>query len=249
MMKTTTVVTLLLTSIGILLIGCSDRADRGPRASGTYSPEGLGGIASQPASQSAAPTETGEAHTPDGREAQVLFVAYVATPEDVVDRMLELARVTKDDVVYDLGCGDGRIVVTAAKRYGCRAVGYDLDRLRVREARENAARSRVDHRVTIELKDVLKVDLREASVVTLYLSRDLNARLIPQLRKLKAGARIVAHDFAIGDLPPDEVVEMTSRADRRKHTIYLWNCPLAPEPDKTPAPEPASPDAAGGNRP
>mgnify|MGYP001147799088 CR=1 FL=1 len=236
MMKTVVLAALLSAPVGIFLIGCGDRADRGPHASTAYSREGLGGIVSQPASQPAAPAETGEDRTPDGREAEVLFVAYVVTPQDVVDRMLKLAQVTKDDVVYDLGCGDGRIVVTAAKRYGCKAVGYDLDRLRVHEARENAAKSRVDHLVTIELKDVLKVDLREASVVTLYLSRDLNARLIPQLRKLKAGARIVAHDFPIGDLAPDEVVEMTSRTDRRTHTIYLWNCPLARQSGEISAP-------------
>jgi SAM-dependent methyltransferase len=247
MMKTTTVAALLSATIGIFLTGCGNPTDRGPRASGAYSPEGLGSIVSQPASQPGAPADAGEARKPD-RQAEVLFVAYVATPQDVVDRMLKLARVTTDDVVYDLGCGDGRIVVTAAKRYGCRAVGYDLDRLRVHEARENAARSRVDHLVTIELKDVLKVDLEEASVVTLYLSRELNARLIPQLRKLKAGARIVAHDFPIGDLAADEVVEMTSRTDRRTHTIYLWNCPLAPQPSETPNPGPAATDRPDGVR-
>ena len=249
MMKTTAVAALLSITVGILLTGCGDRADRGPRASTAYSREGLGGIVSQPASQPAAPTEGGENHTPDGREAEVLFVAYVVTPQDVVDRMLKLAQVTKDDVVCDLGCGDGRIVVTAAKRYGCRAVGYDLDRLRVREARENAARSRVAHLVTIEQKDVLKVDLQEASVVTLYLSRDLNVRLIPQLRKLKAGSRIVAHDFPIGDLAPDKVVEMTSRTDRRKHMIYLWNAPLAPRQSEGAVLDAAATDRADPNRP
>ena len=156
----------------------------------------------------------------------VVFVEFVATPQDVVERMLEVARVTKEDVVCDLGCGDGRIVVTAARRYGCRAIGYDLDLLRVGEARQNAAQQGVAPLVTIEQKDVLKADLGDVSVVTLYMGTELNARLIPQLRKLRPGARIVSHEFAIGDLTPDRVIRMTSRSDSRQHTIYLWTCPL-----------------------
>jgi cyclopropane fatty-acyl-phospholipid synthase-like methyltransferase len=155
-----------------------------------------------------------------------LFVEFVATPQDVVERMLRMARVTRNDVVYDLGCGDGRIIVTAARRYGCRTVGYDLDPLRVQEARENVARHKVGHLVTIEQRDVLHVDLQEASVVTLYLGTEINARLIPQLKKLRPGARIISHDFPLGDLVPDKVVEMTSRADGGRHTVYLWTCPL-----------------------
>ena len=138
------------------------------------------------------------------------------------------AQVTKRDVVCDLGCGDGRIIITAAKRYGCRAVGYDLDHLRVEEARRNAEKSGVAHRVTVEQKDILQADLREATVVTLYLSHKLNERLIPQLQALRPGSRIVSHDFDLAGIPPDKVVEMTSREDRRKHTIYLWTCPLKP---------------------
>jgi SAM-dependent methyltransferase len=162
----------------------------------------------------------------DRRPSAVLFVEFVTTPQDVVERMLELAAVTKDDVVYDLGCGDGRIVITAARRYGCRAVGYDLDLLRIREARASAAEQGVAHLVTVERKDVLKADLQEASVVTLYMGKELNARLIPQLRQLRPGARIVSHEFDIGDLPPDKVVRMTSRFSGRRHTLYLWICPL-----------------------
>ncbi len=161
-----------------------------------------------------------------GRKPAVVFVEFVATPQDVVERMLEMARVTKNDVLYDLGCGDGRIVVTAARKYGCKTVGYDLDPLRLQETRKNATQHGVSHLVTIERKDVLKADLREASVVTLYLGTEINTRLIPQLEKLRPGARIVSHEFAIGDLPPDQTVDMISRADGRKHTIYLWSCPL-----------------------
>jgi cyclopropane fatty-acyl-phospholipid synthase-like methyltransferase len=155
-----------------------------------------------------------------------LFVEFVATPQDVVERMLKMAGVTKNDVVYDLGCGDGRIVVTAARRYGCRAVGYDIDPLRLQEARANVARRHVDHLVTLEQKDILHVDLQGASVVTLYLGTEINARLIPQLKKLRPGARIVSHDFPIGALKPDKVVEMISHADGNKHVLYLWTCPL-----------------------
>ena len=156
----------------------------------------------------------------------VVFVEFVATPQDVVERMLEMAGVTKSDVLYDLGCGDGRIVVTAARKYGCQAVGYDLDPLRLEEARGNAARHGVSHLVTLERRDVLKADLQEATVVTLYLGTEINARLIPQLERLRPGARIVSHDFALGDLLPDKTVNMISHADGLKHTLYLWTCPL-----------------------
>jgi SAM-dependent methyltransferase len=159
----------------------------------------------------------------------VLFVAFVETPQDIVDRMLRMARVTKNDVVYDLGCGDGRIVVTAARRYGCRVVGYDLDPVRVEEARRNAERNGVAPLVTIEQKDVLTVDLQGASVVTIYMGTEMNARLIPQLSKLPAGSRIVSHDFGLADIPPDKTVEINSRTDDRRHRIHLWHCPLPVE--------------------
>ncbi len=158
--------------------------------------------------------------------ASVIFVEYVVTPHDVVARMLALAHVSPDDIVYDLGCGDGRILIAAAKEYGCRAVGVDLDRLRVEEARANAQKNGVADRVTVEQKDVLKVDLRPATVVTLFLGTELNRRLIPQLEQLPAGARIVSHNFGIGDFPPDEILRMSSREDDAEHLIYLWTCPF-----------------------
>jgi hypothetical protein len=121
--------------------------------------------------------------------------------------------------------------VAAARKYGCRAVGYDLDSLRVLEARINVEKNRVSHLVTIEQKDVLKLDLQPATVITLYLSSELNARLIPALRKLRPGARIVSHDVPIGDIPPEKTIKMTSRADNREHTLSLWTCPLPPPAD------------------
>jgi precorrin-6B methylase 2 len=179
-----------------------------------------------PAEVASVPTAAGAAAVAD--RPAVVFIEFVPTPQDIVERMLEAARLTKDDVVCDLGCGDGRIVVTAARRYGCRAVGYDLDGLRVREARENAAKHGVADLVTIERRDVLKADLRAFTVVTLYLGPALNSMLIPQLRQLPPGARIVSHEFPLGDLPPGKVIRMTSRADGREHTLYLWTCPLPP---------------------
>lgn len=163
---------------------------------------------------------------PQSRPASVVFVEYVVTPHDVVTEMLKLAKVRRDDVVYDLGCGDGRILIAAAQKYGCRAVGYDLDHLRVEEARANAKKHRVADRVTVELKDVLDVDLRGATVVTIYLGTELNRKLAPQLQQLAPGSRIVSHNFGIEGFVPDTVIRMTSREDHEEHLIYLWTCPL-----------------------
>jgi len=153
-------------------------------------------------------------------------VHFVPTPQDVVDKMLELARVQKDDLVYDLGCGDGRIVVTAARRYGCKAVGYDIDPQRVKESLENVEKNKVGHLVRIEQKDIFTLDLSEVNVVTLYLLPSLNVKLIPQLEKLKPGSRIVSHDFAMEGVKPDKVVKLTSNEDDDEHEIYLWTSPL-----------------------
>ena len=154
-------------------------------------------------------------------------VMYVPTPHDVVDKMLVLAGVGKDDVVYDLGCGDGRIVVAAAKRLGCRAVGVDIDPLRIEEARRNVKTNRVEHLVTIREGDLFQVDLSEATVVMLYLSTRYNTRLIPQLDRMKPGSRIVSHLFGMKGLKPDKVVRAESKEDGRKHALLLWTVPLA----------------------
>lgn len=158
-------------------------------------------------------------------------VSYVPTPQTVVDRMLELAEVTGDDVVYDLGCGDGRIVITAAQKYGCRAVGYDILDWVIEMARQNVAQAGVEDLVTIENRDVFTLDLSEASVITLYLLPDLNVRLIPQLDRLPPGVRIVSHSFDMQGVKPDQVVVIED-VDRAydDHTIYLWTTPLNKEP-------------------
>jgi len=143
--------------------------------------------------------------------------------------MLELAEVKKDDLLYDLGCGDGIIVITAAKRYGCKAVGYDIDPERVKESLENVDANNVGHLVRIEQRDIFTLDLSEANVITLYLLPELNVKLIPQLEKLKPGSRIVSHDFDMRGVKPDKVVKVTSDNEWDNHTIYLWTTPLKKE--------------------
>lgn len=162
-------------------------------------------------------------------------VRFVPTPQDGVDKMLEMAKVTKDDLLYDLGCGDGRIVVTAAKRYGCRAVGYDIDPERVKESRENVEKNKLKHLVTIENRDIFTLDLSKANVITLYLLPRLNVKLIPQLEKLRPGSRIVSHDFDMKGIQPDEVVTLTSEEDSEEHKIYLWTTPLKKVKEETPS--------------
>ena len=115
-------------------------------------------------------------------------VIFVPTPQEVVDKMLELAEVKKDDVVYDLGCGDGRIVVTAAKKFGCKATGFDVDPKRIEESNENVKKNKVGDLVTIKKEDIFTLDLSKANVITLYLLPSLNVKLIPQLEKMKAGS-------------------------------------------------------------
>ena len=153
-------------------------------------------------------------------------VVYVPTPQEVVDKMLEIAKVTKDDLVYDLGCGDGRFVVTAAKKYGCRAVGYDISPRRVRESLENVKKNNVGHLVRIEQKDIFTLDLSKADVITLFLLPSLNLKLIPQLDKLKPGSRIVSYRFGMRGVVPVQTVNFTSPRDKSQHTFYLWTTPL-----------------------
>jgi precorrin-6B methylase 2 len=156
-------------------------------------------------------------------------VIFVPTPQEVVEKMLEMAQVKKDDVVYDLGCGDGRIVVTAAKKYGCRCIGYDVDPQRIKESLENVEKNNVGNLVRIEQKDIFTLDLSTANVITLYLLPSLNVKLIPQLEKLKPGSRIVSHDFDMRGVKPDKVVEINSDSGYAEHTIYLWTTPLKKE--------------------
>lgn len=151
-------------------------------------------------------------------ESQLPTVPYVPTPQNVVDKMLEMAKVTGKDVVYDLGCGDGRIVVTAAKRFGARGVGIDLNPERIAEAIANAQAAKVTDKVRFMTGDLFKSDFSEASVVTLYLLPQVNAALRPQLwRQLRLGTRVVSHDFDMGDEWPPEKSELI---DGRR--LYYW---------------------------
>jgi SAM-dependent methyltransferase len=161
-------------------------------------------------------TSLGAAEVPNPKRK--LDVWYVPTTNEVVDRMLDMANISPLDVVYDLGCGDGRIVIAAAKQYGTRGVGVDLDPARIREARANAKKAGVENLVKFEVGDLFKTDLTEATVVTLYLLPELNRRLKPKLfAELKPGARVVSHDFDMGrDWPPDDYVKLGTDG------IYLW---------------------------
>jgi tRNA A58 N-methylase Trm61 len=155
-------------------------------------------------------------------------VIYVPTPQEVVDKMLELADVRPGEVVYDLGCGDGRIPVTAAKRYGSKAWGFDINPARVKESLENVEKNHVKNLVTIKLQDIFELDLSNADVITLYLLPQLNVKLIPQLDKLKPGCRIVSHDFNMEGVRPKQEITYTPTSGR-EHRIYLWETPLQKE--------------------
>ncbi|MGZ8255232.1 MAG: SAM-dependent methyltransferase [Burkholderiaceae bacterium] len=149
-----------------------------------------------------------------------LDVPYVPTPMPVVDAMLDMARVKKQDTLYDLGCGDGRIVVRAASRFGCKGVGVDLNPERVAEARANAASQKVSGLTRFEVGDVFEFDFSSATVVTMYLLPTVNLKLRPRLLKeLKPGARIVSHDFDMGDWAPE------ATRDTGRSRILLWTVP------------------------
>ncbi len=155
-------------------------------------------------------------------------IPFVPTPTDVVDKMLELAEVKKSDVVYDLGSGDGRIVIRAAKKYGVRAVGIEMDRLLLDKARKDAKAAGVSHLVEFRAEDAMKVDLTKATVVTLYMLPWFNEAMKPSFKKyLKPGARIVAHDFGIAGWEPDKTVKLPDPEQKlggliHYHTLYLW---------------------------
>ena len=153
---------------------------------------------------------------------QQSLAPFVPTPQEVVERMLELAGVTKNDVVYDLGCGDGRIVITAAKKYGARGVGVDIDPERIAESRANAEKAGMTKLVEFRQQDAMTVDVSPATVVTLYLLSASNLKLRPILTKeLKPGSRIVSHAFSMGDWAPDRTDDFTD-SNGVTRRLYLW---------------------------
>ena len=160
---------------------------------------------------------------PGERVANAIFVP---TPQDVVDEMLAAAKVGKDDVVYDLGSGDGRIVIEAAKKYGCRAVGLEIDRDLVKLSQQRVREAKLEKLVTIKDADIFDADFSDATVIAVYLFPDLLKRLLPKFAQLKPGTRIVSHQFEIPDQPPDKTITVDSNETGAKHTVYLWTVPL-----------------------
>ena len=248
-------------TISLLALASCTPATPSPSPSGapaTSTPAPTSSVARASSSASAAPVVASAA--PSGgagaaADAGVsLDIIYVPTPQKVVDKMLEVAHVTTTDVVYDLGCGDGRIVVTAAKKLGAHGIGFDLDPDRVAEALANVQHAGVGAAVSIRRENVFSVDLSPATVVTLYLLPEINVRLIPQLEKLRPGSRIVSHDFDMEGVIPDghwkitapefvndegysaykggAIPEDKKNYKERSHDIYLWTIPLKKSPPR-----------------
>ena len=157
---------------------------------------------------------------PNAAQVYETDVLYLPTPHAVVEAMLRLARVSRADVVYDLGSGDGRIPIAAARVHGARGVGIELDGRMLERARRNASEAGMERLVEFRQEDLFLTDLREATVVTLFLFPELNRRLGPKLRsELRPGTRIVSHRFGIGDWPPDRTIEVDG------HDVLLWQVP------------------------
>ncbi len=205
---------LMVTGVSITSLGIAGCTPQGTdlQAGTQPSPSTLTGQ-----TETEAPATTTPTTQPQERAGDV---PYVPTPQPVVDAMLKVAKVGKNDVLYDLGSGDGRIVVTAAQRYGTRGVGVDINPERIQEANENAKKAGVTDRVKFVQQDLFTTDFSEATVLTLYLLPEVNARLRPKiLSELKPGTRIVSHAFDMGDWKPDQTLTVDGK------TIYYWVVP------------------------
>ncbi|NMG05475.1 class I SAM-dependent methyltransferase [Brasilonema sp. UFV-L1] len=201
-------VLLVIVSVGSLtLVGCTQQQQVSSQGEVEASPSTI------EVQQKSTPTTQPTERTPD--------VVYVPTPPEVVDRMLKVAKVSKNDILYDLGSGDGRIPITAVQKYGVKkAVGIDIDSQRIKEANENAKKAKVTDKVKFLQQDLFKSDFSEATVVTLYLLPELNVKLRSQLfQQLKPGTRIVSHAFDMGEWKPEKVEQVDGR------TIYFWTIP------------------------
>jgi precorrin-6B methylase 2 len=160
------------------------------------------------------------AQTQQGEFESKKIVPFVPTPQEVVEGMLELAQVNKGDVVYDLGSGDGRIVITAAKKYGTQAVGFEIDPERIKESRESIRKQGLEKLAEVREQDILTVDLSRANVLTMYLLPSVNLKLRPKiLSEMAPGSRVVSHAFDMGDWKPDKVVQVNGR------NVYYWTVP------------------------
>lgn len=164
-------------------------------------------------------THVGAQAAPAAKEPRAPDVVYVPTPDEVVEAMLKVANVNSKDVLYDLGSGDGRIPITAAKKFGTRGVGIDIDPQRIQEANENLKKAGVGDKVRFIQGDLFELDLSKATVITLYLLPTLNMKLRPSLLKLKPGTRIVSHDFDMGDWKPEKTLQVGGK------TVYFWRVP------------------------
>lgn len=147
-------------------------------------------------------------------------VVWWSTEQTAVDVMLEMADIKRGDILYDLGCGDGRIVITAAKRYGIKAIGFDVRKERVIDSRERVKEAGVESLVTIEYRDMFKVDLSGANIITMYLLPQLNLQLIPQLNQCRPGTKVLSYDFDLGKIKPEEMRYVNH------HTLYRWTIPF-----------------------
>ncbi|WP_017318018.1 SAM-dependent methyltransferase [Mastigocladopsis repens] len=207
-MKLQAMLKVLFTTVSVsslMLAGCTPTQQASSPQQGEASPATVEVQQSMPTTQ---PAE----RTPD--------VVYVPTPPEVVDRMLSVAKVGKNDVLYDLGSGDGRIPITAVQKYGVKkAVGIDIDPQRIKEANANAQKAGVTNKVQFRQQDLFKSDFSEATVISLYLLPELNVKLRPQLLKLKPGTRIVSHAFDMGEWKPNKVEQVDGR------TVYFWTVP------------------------
>jgi len=165
-----------------------------------------------------------------------LNAPFIKTADAIVDKMVEVAELEEDDIVYDLGCGDGRLVITAALKHGCRGVGIDLDPERVAEAKANVKLHGVEDLVEIREQDVFTVDLSKADVILMYLLPWMTKRLVPQFQEMPPGSRIVSHDFGIGDIKyiePDSTYQVPLEDPRETHLVHRWNTPLDVPAPKT----------------
>ncbi|NJL81175.1 MAG: methyltransferase domain-containing protein [Richelia sp. RM2_1_2] len=203
-------IALFTIGVGLVSAGCT------PTTNATTQGESI----QAQAPTTSTPTPSAPLRSPD--------VVYVPTPNEVVDRMLTMANVGKDDVLYDLGSGDGRIPITAVqKRNARRAVGIEINPERIEEANKNAQQAGVTDRVTFLNQDLFESNFSDATVMTLYLLPSLNVKLRPQLfSQLKPGTRIVSHDFDMGEWKPERVEKV--EVNGRTHTVYLWTVPENP---------------------